>query len=118
MTGMVLMVFSIYDVSTGGTSLWSETRSVEVSGGIYSVNLGEVSALSLPFDKQYYLGVRVGLDPEMVPHVPLTSTPYAIRAIYTDNAGLGDNSVTEAKIQDGAVTAAKLSASGSISVQS
>ena len=115
--GIVSMVFLIYDVPTGGASLWSEIRSVEVSGGVYSVNLGEVNALSLPFDKPYYLGVKVGLDPEMVPRVPLTSTPYAIRAIYTDNAGLGDNSVTEAKIQDGAVTAAKLSASGSASGQ-
>jgi len=101
--GTVSMVFTIYDVSTGGTPLWSETRSVEVSGGIYSVNLGEVSALSLPFDKPYYLGVKVGADSEMVPRVALTSTPYAIRAGYTDNVELGDNTIMSSKIASGQV---------------
>ena len=106
--GTVSMVFSIYDVPTGGASLWSEIRSVEVSGGIYSVTLGEVIALNLPFDKPYYLGVKVGADSEMVPRVALTSTPYAIRAGYTDSVEIGDNVVTEAKIQDGAIVTSKL----------
>lgn len=39
--GNVRMVFKIYDVESGGTELWSETHSnVQVSHGVYSVNIG------------------------------------------------------------------------------
>ena len=65
------MVFTIYNVSTsGGTPLWTETHSVTVSQGVYSVILGEGSTpnpINLPFDTTYYLGVQVGADPEMTP---------------------------------------------------
>jgi trimeric autotransporter adhesin len=101
--GTVSMVFSIYDVSTGGTPLWSEIRNVELSDGVFSVNLGEVTSLGLVFDTQYYLGVKVGVDPEMVPRMALTSTPYAIRASYTDNVEIRDNAVTSEKIASGQV---------------
>jgi len=35
--GTVTMVFSIYDVSSGGTALWNETQSVVVNQGVYIV---------------------------------------------------------------------------------
>ena len=41
--GTLQMIFSIYNVSSGGTPLWTETHSVTVTNGVYSVNLGEVS---------------------------------------------------------------------------
>lgn len=75
--GMVTMVFSIYEVAAGGTALWSETQSVVVNQGVYSINLGNITPVSLPFDKAYYLGVKVGSDPEMTPRIPLTSVGYA-----------------------------------------
>ena len=86
--GMVSMVFSIYDVSTGGTALWSETQTVVVNQGVYSVNLGDVTTISLTFDKAYYLGVRVGTDPEeMTPRRELTSVGYAFRAQMVETIG-------------------------------
>ena len=39
--GPVKMTFSIYDVTSGGTALWTETHTdVDVTDGVYSVVLG------------------------------------------------------------------------------
>jgi hypothetical protein len=76
--GTVSMTFSLYTVASGGTALWTETQNVIVSGGIYGVILGSVSALTpLAFDVPYWLGVRGGSDAEMTPRVQLTSVGYA-----------------------------------------
>jgi hypothetical protein len=75
----VVMSFFIYDVPTGGSVLWNETHNnVTVQGGVYSVILGEITPLTLAFDKPYYLGIEVNGDGEMSPRQPLTSVPYAL----------------------------------------
>ena len=79
--GSVSIIFSLYDVSRSGTVLWSQTQVVVVNQGIYNVVLGGGTAskpITLPFDKPYYLGVKVGSDSEMDPRQPLTSVPYAL----------------------------------------
>lgn len=83
--GSVQMVFSIYSVDTGGTALWTETQTVSVSNGVYSVVLGAATPVTLAFDAQYYLGVKVGTDAEMTPRRPLTSVGYALRAKVADS---------------------------------
>jgi predicted regulator of Ras-like GTPase activity (Roadblock/LC7/MglB family) len=76
----VPIVFSLYTGTSGGSALWTETQNVIVAGGVYSVNLGSSVAIPLPFDVQYYLGVKVGTDAEMTPRFSLTSVGYAFRA--------------------------------------
>ena len=79
------MTFSIYDVPTGGTALWWQTQTIQVNQGNYNVVLGGGTTpkpIDVPFDKQYYLGVKVGTDPEMTTRQPFTSVPYAINAGY------------------------------------
>jgi 6-phosphogluconolactonase (cycloisomerase 2 family) len=48
--GSYNMQFRLYDTSSGGTLLWSETREaanrVEVTNGLFSIQLGSVTALS------------------------------------------------------------------------
>ncbi|OGP64619.1 MAG: hypothetical protein A2169_04570 [Deltaproteobacteria bacterium RBG_13_47_9] len=83
--GTVQMIFSIYDNSSGGSALWTETQNVAVTQGVYNVKLGEVTAIALNFDIPYYLGVRVGADAEMTPRVALTSVGYAFRAKTVEN---------------------------------
>jgi len=85
--GTLQIVFSIYDVPAGGTPLWTETQNVIVTQGVYSVNLGEVTPIGLTFNNPYFLGVRVGADPEMTPRIPLTSVGYAFRAKMVDIVG-------------------------------
>jgi hypothetical protein len=82
----VTMVFSIYNVPSGGTALWTETHSVTVVNGIYSITLGDSTALNLAFDEQYYLGITVGSDAEMTPRQPLTSVGYSFTADTADTA--------------------------------
>jgi hypothetical protein len=95
-TGEREMTFSIYDGDTASASLWSETHTVQVNKGIYHVILGSVSSLGLSFDETYYLGIKVGADPEMTPRIRLTSKAYALRADIADT------------VKDGAITAEKL----------
>lgn len=71
------MTFKIYDVSTGGSALWTETQSARVNNGVYSVQLGAITALNLNFDRQYYVGVTVG-GSELAPRLVLTAAPYAM----------------------------------------
>jgi hypothetical protein len=85
--GNVAMTFSIYNVKVGGTPLWTESyAAVLVTNGQFSVDLGSVVTLDLPFDEKYWLGVTVGADPEMTPRKPFTSVGYAVRALHAQNA--------------------------------
>ena len=98
-TGTVSIVFSIYDVNTGGTPLWTETQSsVNVNNGLFNVLLG--SSTSLPAGLFYgnyapassgdrYLGVKVGSDPEMSPRHRLVSVSDALKAGDADTLGDG-----------------------------
>ena len=76
--GTVQMTFNLYLVADGGVPLWSETQSVAVFSGSYTVRLGSVTPLELPFDQPYFLGVAVAPDGEMTPRQPLSSSPYAL----------------------------------------
>ena len=106
---MAEISFVIYDNPITGKPLWSEVhRDVVVSKGQFSVVLGQSPydprPIDLPFDRQYWLGISVNADPEMTPRQPLTSAPYAFRAMMADSAA----SVASSAIPDGAITAVKL----------
>src|SRR5690242_8724904 len=52
------MTLSLYAAPTGGTALWSEHQTgVSVANGVYSVLMGAVTPINLPFDTVYYLGI-------------------------------------------------------------
>lgn len=77
--GNYSITFKLYNTEQGGTALWTETQpDVEVTSGIYTVALGSVTSLSLPFNEDYYLSVKVGSTPEMSPRAKLTIAPYAL----------------------------------------
>ena len=79
-TGQVEVTFRIYNLETGGTALWSETINVESENGLYNVTLGQITALNLDFDGQYWLGVQITGDDELWPRYRLVSVPTAFRA--------------------------------------
>lgn len=109
------ITFKLYAVETGGTAVWSETQSVRVTGGVYSVLLGEVTPLTAAFDQTYYLGITLPGGPELFPRSRLTSSPYALSLIGQDNifpstgtVGVGTTSPTsgqELHVKDAAADA-------------
>ena len=88
LTGNYNFSFKIYNVSSEGTALWEENQTLAVQDGIYDAVLGSSIALTLDFDRQYYLGVQIGTDDEMAPRLNLTSSPYSYRASYAENISL------------------------------
>lgn len=91
--GSYSILFTIYDGGTetsGGTNVWSETQSVTVADGIFTVRLGSVNTnLGTAVDFTHsplYLSVKVGSDAEMTPRIFFTSAPYAFNAAKADNA--------------------------------
>lgn len=84
-TGTKAVTFRIYDVESGGAALWQETySSFTFDRGIFNVMLGGITALNLAFDKQYYLSIQVGGDPEMLPRIRLASVGYAFNSVKLD----------------------------------
>ena len=72
--------FRLYDVSSGGTALWTEVQTKHVTAGILNVILGEVLPIALAFDEPYWLGVTIGTGDELSPRTELTGAPYALNA--------------------------------------
>lgn len=104
--GAQSVTFRLYDVETGGAALWQEAQNVQTNGGIFNVNLGAVTPITLAFDTQYWLGIQPPSCGELVPRTRLTTAPYAVRAETADT--VPDGSITTTKIADAAVTARTL----------
>lgn len=105
------MAFRLYNASTGGSALWTETYAgVAVNNGLFHVLLGSTNPIpaSLSSNNTLYLGITIGGDSEMTPREQLASAPYAMQA--SQALTVSDASITTAKIVDGAVTRSKLSA--------
>lgn len=86
----VNMVFAIYDVDAGGTPLFTESHTVLVEGGFFSLVLGDVSALDMTIFQasgDAYVGVSLEGATEMAPRMQLMSVPYAAYADFAANAG-------------------------------
>lgn len=85
LTGSYAVTFRIYDAETAGSMLWEETHlGVVVDKGLFSVFLGGVVALNLPFDKPYFLEIKVGTE-VMTPRQRIASAGYAMRAETANN---------------------------------
>ncbi len=96
--GDYTITFKLYNTESSGTALWTETKVVSVSGGMFSTLLGSVTPINLPFDVQYWLGVTLASEPEMTPRTPLSSVPYSRISLTVPDASL-----TAVKIMSGEV---------------
>jgi len=92
--GSYSVVFTIYNASSGGDTLWTQTYSVMTSDGLFTVLLGS-GALAIPDttfnDTTRYLGIKVGADPELAPRTRLNSVAYAYQAQDADIATLAQD---------------------------
>jgi hypothetical protein len=73
-------IFSLYDASASGDALWSESKTLNVTKGLFSTSLGDQTPFgaNVRFDEPYWLGIKVGSDPELSPRIALTSSGYSI----------------------------------------
>ncbi len=88
--------FKLYTVASGGTAIWTETRTltnrVPLANGLFSAMLGKVTSLSgVDFNQTLYLGVNIGgtadtpaWDGEMTPRKKLGAVPAAFEADKLD----------------------------------
>lgn len=81
--GNITMSFRLYDAPTGGSALFTESQTVAVNNGVFSVQIGTIALLSpdLFSGASAYLGITVESDSEMLPRQPLSMTPYAFTAM-------------------------------------
>ncbi|MBI5647790.1 MAG: hypothetical protein HY962_12745 [Ignavibacteriae bacterium] len=112
--GNYSFTFALYTVESGGTALWQETHpTVAVTKGLFAVHLGRGNPavpLTPLFDQQYFLGIKMGVDPEMTPRVRLSTSAYSFHARTAD--GVAPGSITDASVAAGAnIAASKLQSS-------
>ena len=76
--GTYELTFKLYTTISGGSALWTEVNpAVKVFGGIYSVQLGGITNISLlAWNVPYFLGVTIQ-GTELSPRTELTYAPYA-----------------------------------------
>lgn len=113
--GAYSIKFSLYASETGGTALWTETKSVSVSSGLFSTLLGTANLLNLAnFNGQdLWLGVAVGTDPEAAPRQRVAHVAYALHSdtsnssVHAANADFATTAdyASNSKYSDEAVTA-------------
>jgi len=91
----VSMTFSIYDNTGYAPAIWTmEYPAMSVSGGLFSLNLGPIPDTVFNGDDRY-LGITVGVDPEISPRTLLTSAP---SAAYAKQMSGGDVETGEASL--------------------
>lgn len=103
--GIHTLTFAVYSAETRGSLLWIENgRKVQVSGGLFSVLLGEVEPLPAGgFPSDAWLETRVGTT-AVTPRVRLASVPSALRAHTAEN------------VQPGAVVTSLNSLAGAVTI--
>jgi hypothetical protein len=80
-SGAIDLTFRLYFVEIGGTSIWTETQTVNCDNGLFSVMLGAVEPLpyAVYFQSQVWLGVQPdGAASELTPRQMLGTVGYAM----------------------------------------
>ncbi len=102
--GTYLIKFQIYDNAVGGNVLWnSNYQSVQAKDGLYTYMLGQ----DVPFPSGLFtggnrwLGITVGVDPEMSPRKQIVATGYAFVSQNADSVQWGGIKNIPAGFADG-----------------
>lgn len=93
--GEHILTLTLYPTRTGAVELYSKTVTVTTTKGIFSAILDSIPD-NIPFDDQYYLGIKVDGGTELKPRTPLTSSPYSLSR--------GNGSVSSIVSPDGSIT--------------
>ncbi|PLX30916.1 MAG: hypothetical protein C0600_07125 [Ignavibacteria bacterium] len=103
--GNYILTFFIYNQGTGGSPLWTEVHpSVPVTKGFFHIILGRgnpASPLTIMFDDSYFLGIKVGTDPELAPRIRLTTSAYSFMSRSSEKV-TDPEVLTESELVEGA----------------
>ncbi len=80
LTGEYGVTFRIYDNSTGGKVLWSETDTIVVEKGLYSITLGQKNPIDMAIEDDLWFALQIAGQSEMKPRYRLASVLYSIMA--------------------------------------
>lgn len=111
--GNYSVTFRIYDDSLAGSILWEEGGLVTVQRGLFGTLLGSITPItpSLFSQPDRWLGVQVGLDPEIAPRARLISVPFAQHAQTADTASTSlDKTIDAGELSVGVLDTARYSA--------
>jgi len=90
LTGTYTVTFKLYDASSGGTTLSTDTHSVTATNGLFTTPIA-VTDPKVIDGRALWLGTKVGSDPEMTPRQEIRPVPYALSlrpgAVITGDAG-------------------------------
>jgi len=76
LTGTYTVTFKLYEISSGGSALATDTHAVQASKGVFTTQITTASSF---FDgRALWLGITVGTDAEMTPRQELRPVPYAL----------------------------------------
>jgi len=71
------LTLTLYPTRTGAVQLYTKDVVVTTTKGIFSAILDSIPD-DVPFDDQYYLGIKVDGGTELKPRTPLTASPYSL----------------------------------------
>jgi len=107
--GNYAITFSLYAAASGGQAVWSEPSTVQVVGGHFHAALGLIKPIAVATVaglKSTWLGVRVGIDPEL-PRQVIRSVAFA--SVAAQAAGLSCSGCVQAsQVSTGAISADKV----------
>jgi len=91
--GPCQITFSLYEEAFGGVPVYTENQTRNVVGGVVDGVIGSASGIptTVPFDRQYFLGISINGGAELQPRTPLTPAP---QAIHADHASTADVATT------------------------
>ena len=79
--------FSLYTAATGGSPIWSESKSLLIQSGLFVTLLGDHASLSdsVRFDRPYWLNVQVGND-ILSPRLQLSAVGYSLNSMHASRS--------------------------------
>ena len=82
------LTFRLYETSSEGSAVWSESKKIFIKKGLFSTNLGDQTPFgyNIKFDKPYWLSLQIESDAELPVRIRLTSSAYSISSANADTA--------------------------------
>ena len=79
--GSYEITFRLYDDEEAGKVLWTETRTIEVTGGTFSLHLGQENSLEqVDFSRARFLSLELQGETETAERTQLSAVPFSLMA--------------------------------------